>query len=42
MAENEKLPASTRCTLKGAKFRIEIKANARPHLPSASIERDAE
>ena len=30
MAENEKLPASTRCTLKGAKFRIEIKADARP------------
>ena len=27
MAENEKLPASTRCTLKGAKFRIEIKAD---------------
>ena len=30
MAENKKLPASTRCTLKGAKFRIEIKADARP------------
>ena len=30
MVENKKLPVSTRCTLKGAKFRIEIKANARP------------
>ena len=29
MSENEKLPASTRCTLKGAKFKIEIKVGAR-------------
>ena len=29
MSENKKLPASTRCTLKGAKFKIEIKVGAR-------------
>ena len=30
MSENKKLPASTRCTLKGAKFKIQIKVGARP------------
>ena len=30
MSENKKLPASTRCTLKGAKFKIEIKVGVRP------------
>ena len=30
MSENKKLPASTRCTLKRAKFKIEIKVGARP------------
>ena len=29
MSENKKLPASTRCTLKGAKFKIEIKVGVR-------------
>ena len=29
MSENKKLPARTRCTLKGAKFKIEIKVGAR-------------
>ena len=30
MSENKKLLVSTRCTLKGAKFKIEIKVGARP------------